>query len=126
MLGCHADLHHVQTLKGFKGKIKPPRLHGLKLGALATRTPHRPNPIGLSLCEIIKVQDSCILLGGADIVDGSPVLDIKPYVPFCEALRSGVAPSWVSVRYLTAISCPSMCFAHEMGPIRAENLCKFA
>lgn len=116
-----ADLHHIQTLKGFKGKIKPPRLNGLKWGALATRTPHRPNPIGLSLCKIVKVEDGCILLGGADIVDGSPVLDIKPYVPFCEALPSGIAPSWVSVCDPTAVSYHSMCFAHEV-PVETENL----
>lgn len=93
-----ADLHHRQTGKGFKGKIKPPRLNGERRGALATRTPHRPNPIGLSLCKVISVQDGCLVLGGADLVDGTPVLDIKPYVPFCEALPNARAPHWVTVR----------------------------
>lgn len=100
---CHgqrscADLHQRHTGKGFKGKIHPPRLNGGRRGALATRTPHRPNPLGLSLCRIISVSDGCLVLGGADLVDKTPVLDIKPYVPFCEALADSSAPTWVSVR----------------------------
>ena len=97
-MGRSADLHHKQTGKGFKGKIKPPRLNGQRRGALSTRTPHRPNPLGLSLCKIISVKDGCLILGGADLVDGTPVLDIKPYVPFCESVPSAQAPHWVSVR----------------------------
>ena len=93
-----ADLHQSSTKKGFKGKIKPPRLNGQSMGVLATRTPHRPNPIGLSLCRIESVLRNAVLLSGADLVDGTPVLDVKPYVPFCEAIADSVAPSWVSVR----------------------------
>lgn len=43
-------------------------------------------------------QNGCLVLGGADIVDGSPVLDIKPYVPFCDCLAAATAPAWVQVR----------------------------
>ena len=65
-----------------KAKIKPPRLNGQKIGLFATRTPHRPNPIGLSLCQIdsVDVKNGIIVLSGSDIIDGTPILDIKPFI----------------------------------------------
>ncbi|KAL4532745.1 hypothetical protein Ndes2526A_g08226 [Nannochloris sp. 'desiccata'] len=57
-----------------------------------------PCPIGLSVAEIVKVNGSTLILGGADIVDGSPVLDVKPYVPFCDAVLGATAPAWVAPR----------------------------
>lgn len=57
----------------------------------------RPNPIGLSVAEVISVSGGRLVLGGADIVDGSPVLDIKPYVPFCDGCPQAKAPPWVQV-----------------------------
>jgi tRNA (Thr-GGU) A37 N-methylase len=68
------------------------------MGVLATRSPHRPAPVGLSIARIIEVRGNKLVLGGADIVDGSPVLDIKPYVPFCDSVPGAVAPDWVQVR----------------------------
>lgn len=62
-------------------KIKPPRLNGEKVGCLSTRSPHRPNNIGLSVCQISKVGKDFIELIGNDMVDGTPVLDVKPYHP---------------------------------------------
>ena len=80
-----------------KGKIRVPRLDGAPVGALATRTPHRPNPIGLSVGKIARVdsETGAVTLGGCDLVDGTPVLDIKPYVPFCDAVLDAKAPGWV-------------------------------
>ena len=46
---------------------------------------------------MLEVRGNTLLLGGADIVDGSPVLDIKPYVPFCDGVISAAAPAWVTV-----------------------------
>ncbi|KAG2423016.1 hypothetical protein HXX76_015614 [Chlamydomonas incerta] len=80
---------------GLKAKIHVPRLNGGRMGVLATRSPHRPSPIGLSTAAVIGVENNCLILGGADIVDGSPVLDIKPYVPFCDCLTAATAPAWV-------------------------------
>ncbi|GIL78924.1 hypothetical protein Vretimale_220 [Volvox reticuliferus] len=80
---------------GLKAKIHVPRLNGARMGVLATRSPHRPSPIGLSTAQIIGLEGNSLLLGGVDIVDGSPVLDIKPYVPFCDCLPAARAPSWV-------------------------------
>lgn len=47
--------------------------------------------------QVLEVRGNTLILGGADIVDGSPVLDIKPYVPFCDGVRTATAPSWVTV-----------------------------
>ncbi|KAL6771006.1 CGL87 [Auxenochlorella protothecoides x Auxenochlorella symbiontica] len=82
--------------RGLRAKIRVPRLDGGRLGALATRSPHRPCPIGLSVARVLRVSGRTLLLGGADVVDGSPVLDIKPYVPFCDAVPGARAPAWVA------------------------------
>jgi tRNA-Thr(GGU) m(6)t(6)A37 methyltransferase TsaA len=58
-------------------RIKPPRLHGTKVGCLSTRSPHRPNNIGLSVCEVIGVGPDFLELRCIDMVDGTPVLDGK-------------------------------------------------
>ena len=47
--------------------------------------------------QVLEVRGNTLILGGADIVDGSPVLDIKPYVPFCDGLPGAKAPDWVKV-----------------------------
>ncbi|XP_063709561.1 tRNA (adenine(37)-N6)-methyltransferase [Culicoides brevitarsis] len=64
-----------------KAKVCPPRLEGKRTGVFSTRSPHRPCPIGLSLVELDHIQDNCIYFKGTDMVDGTPVLDIKPYIP---------------------------------------------
>ncbi|CAI5459451.1 unnamed protein product, partial [Closterium sp. Yama58-4] len=86
-----SDPHH----RKFRAKVRVPRLQGGKLGALATRTPHRPVPIGLSIAKVERVEGRRVLLSGADLVDGSPVLDIKPYLPYSDALPSATVPQWV-------------------------------
>lgn len=77
---------HENTNVGSDGqppaKIRPPRLHGKKVGTLSTRSPHRPNPIGLSWCEIESVGSDYIQVRGVDLLHGTPVLDVKPYIPY--------------------------------------------
>ncbi|CAD7702861.1 unnamed protein product [Ostreobium quekettii] len=82
--------------QGIKAKIRVPRLDGKTMGVLATRSPHRPVPIGLSCARVKEVRNGEVLLEGADIVDGTPVLDVKPYVPFCDSVESATAPAWVA------------------------------
>uniref|UniRef100_A0A182TDC0 TsaA-like domain-containing protein n=1 Tax=Anopheles melas TaxID=34690 RepID=A0A182TDC0_9DIPT len=64
-----------------KAKVAPPRLGGERVGVFSTRSPHRPCPIGLSLVQLDRVEDSKVYFLGTDMVDGTPVLDIKPYIP---------------------------------------------
>jgi tRNA-Thr(GGU) m(6)t(6)A37 methyltransferase TsaA len=65
--------------------VMPPRGPKIRRGTLATRAPHRPNPIGLSATRILSVEDRTIHMEGIDFLDRTPVLDIKPYVPYCDA-----------------------------------------
>lgn len=72
------------TQKTFRAKIRAPLLGGKKkVGLFATRSPHRPNPIGLTLCKLERVDlaNGRIFLSGIDLCDGTPILDIKPYNP---------------------------------------------
>lgn len=64
-----------------RAKVAPPRLNGARTGVFSTRSPHRPCPIGLSLVKILSIEGNTILFEGVDTVDGTPVLDIKPYIP---------------------------------------------
>jgi len=71
--------------KDWKPKVLPPRSGRTKRGVFATRSPHRPNPIGLSLCRLLDVKGRIIRVENPDLLDGTPVLDIKPYIPYAEA-----------------------------------------
>lgn len=77
---------HQNTNLRYHAKVHPPRLGGKQIGVFATRSPHRPNNIGLSLVKIEKIEGDSIYLSGIDLVDGTPVLDIKPYLPEVESI----------------------------------------
>ncbi len=68
-------------------KVSPPRLGGEKRGVFATRAPFRPNPIGLSSVKIeeIDFSEPSITVSGADMTDGTPIYDIKPYLPYTDS-----------------------------------------
>ena len=67
--------------------VRPPRLGGnVRMGVFATRSPFRPNGLGLSAVRLIAVEQGALLLSGGDMVDGTPVYDIKPYLPYADAL----------------------------------------
>ncbi|NEQ30209.1 MAG: tRNA (N6-threonylcarbamoyladenosine(37)-N6)-methyltransferase TrmO [Leptolyngbya sp. SIO4C5] len=65
--------------------VMPPRGPRVRRGTLATRAPHRPNPIGLSAPKLLKVDGLMLSVEGIDLLDQTPVLDIKPYVAYCDA-----------------------------------------
>jgi|AntRauTorckE5430_2_1112549.scaffolds.fasta_scaffold00598_6 tRNA-Thr(GGU) m(6)t(6)A37 methyltransferase TsaA len=88
--------------RSVKTKVKPPRAGGIKVGSMATRSPHRPNNIGLSLVKITGIdhKKKRLHIAALDLVNGTPVYDIKPVVPWdipghfdAEEL---IVPSWVS------------------------------
>jgi tRNA-Thr(GGU) m(6)t(6)A37 methyltransferase TsaA len=70
---------------GWKPKVLPPRGPRVRRGVFATRSPHRPNPIGLSLVRLLEVDGRTLRVGDVDLLDGTPILDIKPYLPYAEA-----------------------------------------
>ena len=85
-------------LKGDSTKttVRPPRLGGnMRLGVFASRATHRPNPIGLSLVKLEKIDASSggvsLEVSGLDMADGTPVLDIKPYLPYAESIPDALA-----------------------------------
>lgn len=71
--------------QGWRPKVRPPRSTSKK-GLFATRSPHRPNPIGLSVVELCGIEGRTLHVKGVDMIDGSPVLDLKPYVPYADSV----------------------------------------
>jgi len=87
-------------------KVRPPRLGGNKsMGVFATRATHRPNGIGQSVVRLEGVEPGRLLLSGIDLLDGTPVLDIKPYVPYADSiaaasnLMASEAPEAIAVQW---------------------------
>jgi tRNA (adenine37-N6)-methyltransferase len=94
------SVFHMHLRDHWQATVRPPRLGGNdRVGVFASRAPYRPNPIGLSLCAlqgITREQGRLILsVNGCDLVDGTPVIDIKPYLPYTDSVadaRAGFAP----------------------------------
>jgi tRNA-Thr(GGU) m(6)t(6)A37 methyltransferase TsaA len=88
-----------------KAKVRPPRLDGKKVGSLACRSPYRPNPIGMSVVKLDRIevmqdtQDTILHLSGVDLVDQTPIIDIKPYIPEYDILQEPLhkvsIPQWM-------------------------------
>jgi tRNA-Thr(GGU) m(6)t(6)A37 methyltransferase TsaA len=71
--------------EGWRAKVRPPRSR-TRRGVFATRSPHRPNPIGLSAVELVRVDGLTLHVRNIDILDDTPVLDIKPYIAYSDAI----------------------------------------
>ncbi len=65
----------------WRPKVLPPRGKTKRRGLFSTRSPHRPNPIGISAVELIEIDGLRLVVGAVDLIDGTPILDIKPYIP---------------------------------------------
>ncbi len=79
----------------WKPMVQPPRHTRRKVGVFATRSPHRPNPLGMSCVRLERVEGLTVHISGLDMLDGTPVFDIKPYIPYCDAFP-GAATGWAS------------------------------
>lgn len=77
---------HANQVSAFHPKVHPPRLKGESIGVFATRSPHRPNDLGLSLVTIERVGADFIEISGHDLIDGTPIFDLKPYIPAVESI----------------------------------------
>ncbi len=113
--------------------VRPPRLGGnRRVGVFASRSPFRPNPLGLSLVELLAI-DACdgvlLTFGGVDLLDGTPVLDVKPYLPFVEsrpAARTGFVdgvPTPMTVRFAARAQAELDCYTARW-PDLAELICE--
>ena len=85
----------------FSPTVRPPRLGGnVRMGVFATRSPFRPNSLGLSCVELVRTESrpglgTVLVVRGADLMDGTPIFDVQPYIPYADAhpeARSGFAP----------------------------------
>ncbi|BAP43900.1 tRNA (N6-threonylcarbamoyladenosine(37)-N6)-methyltransferase TrmO [Pseudomonas sp. 21LCFQ02] len=106
-------------------KVRPPRLGGNQsMGVFATRATHRPNGIGQSVVRLDKVEPGRLWLSGIDLLDGTPVLDIKPYVPYADSIpdahngMASAAPSLIAVLWQD----DALQQAHEHAQRLAEPL----
>lgn len=100
-------MFHENLEQGFSEKVRPPRLGGnKKMGVFATRSTFRPNGIGMSLVENLGFNQQRLKVGGIDLLDATPIIDIKPYLPYADSQPNALAgyaeqapSSLLSVKY---------------------------
>jgi len=75
-----------------------PRRHAVNVetGVFASRSPSRPNPIGLCVVEVLKVKECVLTVKDLDALEGSPIVDIKPYIPRTDSVPNALVPEWTS------------------------------
>lgn len=87
---------HGNANKHMRAKVQPPRLNGVSVGCLATRTPHRLIPIGMTAAKLVRIESGdTLVVSGIDLIDGTPILDIKPYVPRYDSIPEAICPDWM-------------------------------
>ena len=103
-------------------KVRPPRLGGnTSMGVFATRATHRPNGIGQSVVKLDKVEPGRLWISGIDLLDGTPVLDIKPYVPYADIVDTATndiasgAPQLIPVQWLKTALQQAQSHAQRLG-----------
>jgi tRNA-Thr(GGU) m(6)t(6)A37 methyltransferase TsaA len=74
--------------------VRPPRGPRVRRGLFATRSPDRPNPLGLSAVQLVRIEGVRLHVRGIDLLDGTPILDLKPYVPYADAFP-GSRAGWI-------------------------------
>jgi len=98
-------LYHFHESKGYNLMVKP-FLDDHKRGLFSTRAPRRPNPIGLSIVRLIKREGNRLTIKGIDVLNGTPLIDIKPYVPGFDT-KEVTSIGWLEKSYEKAVSIKS-------------------
>jgi len=80
-------IYFMHLNQGWNPTVKPPRDTNTRRGLFSTRAPHRPNPLGLSVVRLINIKKRILLIEGLDMLDGTPVLDIKPYIAYADSIE---------------------------------------
>lgn len=105
--GCLADLDGFSRVwliwwfhkhRTWRPRVLPPRGRSGRKGLFSTRSPHRPNPLGISSVPLLSIEGTRLWIGEHDLLDGTPVLDVKPYVPAFDSFPSE------SIGWLEAVS----------------------
>ena len=98
-------------------KVRPPRLGGnTSMGVFATRATHRPNGIGQSVVKLDKVEPGRLWISGIDLLDGTPVLDIKPYVPYADIVDTATNDIASGAPQLIPVQWPKTALHQAQGP----------
>jgi tRNA (adenine37-N6)-methyltransferase len=109
---------HKNQDKGFKPKVLPPR-SDRRRGVFATRSPYRPNPIGMSALELLGIEGRVLRVNSLDILDGTPILDLKPYIPYTDSIPNA-KNGWLDAPAPPADPIPD--HDVEFGPHAIEQL----
>jgi tRNA-Thr(GGU) m(6)t(6)A37 methyltransferase TsaA len=90
-------LHEVQGFDAATQLLRHPRgmEHLPQVGVFAQRTKYRPNPLGVTAAELRTIRGNVVVVRGLDALDGTPVLDLKPYVPMFDRVENARTPEWV-------------------------------
>ncbi len=104
---------HANVGTEFRPKVLPPR-SDVRRGVFATRSPHRPNPIGMSVLRLDSVAGLVLSVRDVDLLDGTPVLDVKPYVAYTDAFPDA-GSGWL------AAADPRPAWSVELAPLAAEQ-----
>jgi tRNA-Thr(GGU) m(6)t(6)A37 methyltransferase TsaA len=90
-------MHNSPTFNSVSDLVRRPRGQAdmPELGIFAQRAKHRPNPIGLTAVAIVGIKDNVLTVRGLDAIDGTPVLDLKPYFPIFDRVETATTPEWV-------------------------------
>ncbi|MGN0762491.1 MAG: tRNA (N6-threonylcarbamoyladenosine(37)-N6)-methyltransferase TrmO [Aristaeellaceae bacterium] len=126
--GFHEARRAGEREGSWQPTVRPPRLGGnTRMGVFATRSPFRPNPIGLSCVRLLRVEEDprlghVLVIAGADMMDGTPVYDVKPYLPYadCHPEATGGFTDQTAKRQVEVVI-PDHCLA-LVPPGKAEAL----
>jgi len=88
-------IYWMHLNQGWNPTVMPPRGPKVRRGLFSTRAPHRPNSIGLSAVRLKKISGRILHIEGHDMLDGTPVLDIKPYIPYADSIADANS-GWVA------------------------------
>ncbi len=116
--------------EGWSPTVRPPRLGGNKrIGVFASRSPFRPNNIGLSCVKLLRVEKTTdkgdvLVVAGADLLDGTPIYDIKPYIPYadCHPEATGGYTAEVADRHLKVVMAENI--LQKIDPDKLDALCE--
>ena len=122
-------IYQFHLNKNWKPLVTPPRHTRKKVGVFATRAPYRPNQIGLSCVKLEKVEGLKIFILESDLLDGTPILDIKPYLPYSDSfpnVKTGWAKSDLSEVFSIVFNAKSKKTAEELKSEKNINLFDYA
>lgn len=122
-------IYQFHLNKNWKPLVTPPRHTRKKVGVFATRAPYRPNQIGLSCVKIEKVEGLKIFISESDLLDGSPILDIKPYLPYSDSfpdVKTGWAKSDLAEMYYITFNSKSKKIGEKLKSEKNINIFDYA